>query len=228
MLETIARLCSAAIVEATQRSKSLLEQAFSYSTTFENVAPALFFRTFRSKSLLGHASKPLRAKSLLEQASLYATAFENTAHALLFRTFHSKSLIGCSAATGRSKPLFEYASKPFSVQNIIARANSLLIWQHFRVSFEISFEIALLRIVHCFELFSFATPQTPSGGAIYESSISASVAKHGQQKRFQLFSFCSIAEMISSQVFRCKCSVASLVFSICFCRHWLASCNVCR
>ena len=44
---------------ATEPSKSLLEQACSYSTARENAAPASLIRTFRLEALLGRARQPL-------------------------------------------------------------------------------------------------------------------------------------------------------------------------
>ena len=73
-----------------------------------------------------------RSKSVLEHASFSCEA-----------TAHSKSLLEtCFEATERSKSLLEHAS--FSFESTFGNAS---------FSFEIPFEIALLRTVHCFELY---------------------------------------------------------------------------
>ena len=61
-LEKTARACFV----AAQHSKSLLEQAFLYSTTIENATPALFFRTLCWKSLHGRAWLPHCARNHLK------------------------------------------------------------------------------------------------------------------------------------------------------------------
>ena len=62
----------------------------------------------------------------------------------------------CSAPTGRSKAWLGRASKPLSARNRCS-SKRLCFRQHFRVPFEILFEMALLRTVHCFELCFVAT-----------------------------------------------------------------------
>ena len=136
------------------------------STALENTAPAPLFRTLRSKSLLGRARQPLGAGNHCSGVLRSHLALEIAARASFF-VFDStrKHRLGaasshvplemtaqvCSAATGRSKSLLGHASKPCSARN--HGSNRLFfIRPHFRFSFEIPFEIAVLRIVHCFEL----------------------------------------------------------------------------
>ena len=122
---------------------------------------ALFFRAFRSKSLL--ARLPLGARNHCTCVFRSHLALAIAARAGFFVFDRARKLRPnvsfshipveitaqvCSAATGRSKSLLRHASKPFSAR-IDYSSRLHAIRQRFHFSLEVSFEIGLLRTEHC-------------------------------------------------------------------------------